>query len=99
QRGDGPCAASCACPTCGRRVPMLASPMETQLVPTLGVEIGGRTLDEQPLEQPRRALAGRDDAFADDGATPAPVVTRSGRPRWSGDAQDRLGQSPRLRAG
>ena len=94
QPGDGTFAASFACPTCGRRVAMLANPMETQLVTTLGVEIGGRTLDEQPLEQTRRALAGRDDAFVDDSAASVPVVTRSGRPRWSVDAQDRLGRVP-----
>src|SRR2546423_10777814 len=84
QPGDGTFAASFACPRCGRRVAMLANPMETQLVSTLGVEIGGRTLDEQPLEFTRGALEGRDDAFTDH---PAP---RGPRPAWSPDAQERL---------
>jgi len=34
--------------TCGRVVAMLTNPMETQLVSSLGVEIGGRTVPEQP---------------------------------------------------
>jgi hypothetical protein len=91
QPGDGTFAASFACPRCGRRVAMLANPMETQLVSTLGVEIGGRTLDEQPLELTRSAMVGRDDAFADDAA----LATRhSPRPVWSHDAEERLGRVP-----
>jgi hypothetical protein len=89
QPGDGTFTASFTCPTCGRRVAMLANPMETQLVSTLGVEIGGRTLDEQPLEFTRNALAGREDAFVD-----APPTPNAPRPRWSTDAEARLGKVP-----
>jgi len=90
QPGDGTFAASFTCPTCGRRVAMLANPMETQLVSTLGVEIGGRTLDEQPLEFTRANMQGRDDAFAED-----PERTpRSPRPVWSSDAEARLAKVP-----
>ena len=87
QPGDGTFAASFGCPRCGRRVAMLANPMETQLVSTLGVEIGGRTLDEQPLEFTRGAIAGRDDAFVEDSP-------RAPRPAWSSDAEERLGRVP-----
>jgi hypothetical protein len=87
QPGDGTFAASFACPSCGRRVAMLANPMETQLVSTLGVEIGGRTLDEEPMELTRKMVAGRDDAFTHD----APRTTR---PRWSADAEQRLARVP-----
>ena len=91
QPGDGTFAASFACPRCGRRVAMLANPMETQLVSTLGVEIGGRTLDEQPLEFTRGAVAGRDDAYVDD----APRSTHNApRPTWSRDADERLTRVP-----
>jgi len=91
QPGDGTFTASFACPRCGRRVAMLANPMETQLVSTLGVEIGGRTLDEQPLEYTRSAMAGRDDAFVED----APRSTHNApRPSWSGDAETRLAKVP-----
>jgi len=91
QPGDGTFTASFACPRCGRRVAMLANPMETQLVSTLGVEIGGRTLDEQPLEYTRSAMVGRDDAFVED----APRSTHNApRPGWSGDAETRLAKEP-----
>src|ERR1700750_1532413 len=65
QPGDGTFTASFTCPKCGRRVAMLANPMATPLGSPPGVEIGGHTLDEQPLEFTRNALAGRDDAFVD----------------------------------
>src|SRR2546430_13609360 len=48
--GDGTLAAAFKCPACGRVVALLTNPMETQLVASLGVKIGGRTIDEQPLE-------------------------------------------------
>src|SRR5437667_8872867 len=40
--GDGTLAATFKCPKCGRVVAMLTNPMETQLVASLGVELGGR---------------------------------------------------------
>ncbi len=43
---------------------MLTNPMETQLVSSLGVKIGGREVPAQPMELARTSLAGgRDDAF------------------------------------
>jgi proto-chlorophyllide reductase subunit len=48
--GDGTLAATFKCPTCGRVVAMLTNPMETQLVASLGVEIGGRTVPAEPFE-------------------------------------------------
>ena len=94
QPGDGTFAASFACPSCGRRVAMLANPMETQLVSTLGVEIGGRTLDEEPMELTRKMVSGRDDAFADE----TPLTTRDSspgaRPRWTPEAEERLARVP-----
>ena len=90
QPGDGTFAASFGCPRCGRRVAMLANPMETQLVSSLGVEIGGRTLDEQPLEFTRSSVSGRDDAFVEDTAQ----TPRAPRPAWSVDAEERLARVP-----
>jgi hypothetical protein len=88
--GDGTFAASFTCPGCGRSVALLANPMETQLVGALGVRIGGRELDEQPMEFVRRNVAGRDDAFVD-----APDGTaRTARPAWSAEAEDRLARVP-----
>jgi hypothetical protein len=68
QPGDGTFGAAFRCPACNRAVAMLANPMETQLVGALGVKIGGRTLDEQPLELVRSNVVGRDDAFIDEEA-------------------------------
>ena len=87
QPGDGTFAAAFSCPTCGRSVALLANPMETQLVGTLGVKIGGRELDAMPMEQTRSSLAGKADAFRDE----APIA---GRPRWSADATERLSHVP-----
>ncbi|MFN2399960.1 MAG: PCP reductase family protein [Gemmatimonadaceae bacterium] len=88
--GDGTFAAAFTCPTCRRKIAMLANPMETQLVGSLGVKIGGRTLDEQPMELVRSSLVGRDDAFTDSDS--AAVASR--RPGWSPEANERLARVP-----
>jgi hypothetical protein len=93
QPGDGTFAAAFSCPRCGRRIAMLANPMETQLVGALGVEIGGRTLDEEPMELVRRTLEGRPDAFAPDADGEA-AGRGPARPRWSADALERLARVP-----
>ncbi len=85
--GDGTFAAAFRCPSCGRAVALLANPMETQLVGALGVKIGGRTLDEQPLELVRSTMVGRDDALADE-------VAPRGRVRWSPESLERLERVP-----
>ena len=88
--GDGTLAAAFRCPACGRAVALLTNPMETQLVASLGVKIGGTTLPPQPLEMVRGMVAtGRDGAFEDAaGAEP-----RRG-PVWSAEAQERLTRVP-----
>jgi len=86
--GDGTLAAAFRCPQCGRVVAMLTNPMETQLVASLGVQIGGRTIPAQPLEMVRGMVAGgKEDAF-DDGKRETGNVT------WSADAQQRLTRVP-----
>jgi Proto-chlorophyllide reductase 57 kD subunit len=89
--GDGTLVAAFKCPSCGRVVALLTNPMETQLVASLGVKIGGRTIAEQPLETVRGMVAtGRKDAFAERegerGAGSGPI--------WSREAQDRLSRVP-----
>jgi hypothetical protein len=91
QPGDGTFAVAFACPTCGRRVAMLANPMETQLVNSLGVKIGGRALDPGPMELIRTGIAGRGDAFEE---RPRSEIQGPGRPVWSADAQERLRRVP-----
>jgi hypothetical protein len=88
--GDGTLAAAFRCPGCGRVVALLTNPMETQLVASLGVKIGGTTLPPQPLEMVRGMVAtGRDGAFEDVAA----AEPRRG-PAWSAEAQERLTRVP-----
>jgi hypothetical protein len=88
--GDGTLAAAFRCPRCGRVVAMLTNPMETQLVASLGVKIGGTTLPPEPLELVRGMVAtGRDDAFVE----AAPRATAPG-PAWSPEAVERLARVP-----
>jgi hypothetical protein len=90
--GDGTLAAAFRCPTCGRVVAMLTNPMETQLVASLGVKIGGRTIDAQPLETIRGTVAtGRADVFEEGGGQ---TEARAGGPSWSAEAQERLARVP-----
>ena len=91
QPGDGTFAAAFVCPSCGRRIALLANPMETQLVSSLGVRIGGSELDPAPMELTRSEAVTRDGAFLDAGVPSSP-----GHPRWSADALARLGQVPRF---
>lgn len=88
--GDGTFTAAFRCPKCDRQVAMLANPMETQLVSALGVKVGGRTIDEQPLELVRSNVVGKDDAFVDAG----PAGRRAGGPTWTPEANERLARVP-----
>jgi hypothetical protein len=98
--GDGTMAVVFGCPSCEREIALLANPMETRLVSGLGVQVGGRSVPEQPLELLRSALVTGGDAFAD-----APVVVEpsgkstdapptAGTVRWSKTARDRLQAVP-----
>ncbi|MDX1396106.1 MAG: PCP reductase family protein [Gemmatimonadota bacterium] len=89
--GDGTLAAVFRCPACNRMTAMLTNPMETQLVSSLGVKVGGRTVPEAPFEGIRGGVAsGRDDAFEDADAAPGGPV----RVTWSVEAIERLGNVP-----
>jgi hypothetical protein len=87
--GDGTRAAVFRCPSCGRHTAMLTNPMETQLVSSLGVKVGGRTVPEAPFEGIRTGIAsGREEAFHDGPPSgPARIV-------WSVDAVERLTHVP-----
>jgi hypothetical protein len=88
--GDGTLAAAFRCPACGRTVALLTNPMETQLVASLGVKIGGTTIQPQPMETVRGMVTtGRQDAFVEGGGQGA-----GSGPRWSADAQERLTRVP-----
>ncbi len=88
--GDGTFGASFTCPSCGHKVAMLANPMETRLVGALGVQIGGRTLDEQPMELTRSSMIGSEDAFDDSQKEGSTGV------RWSPESEERLVRVPKF---
>jgi hypothetical protein len=100
--GDGTMAAVFTCPACHREIAMLTNPMETQLVSSLGVKVGCRTVPGQPLELVRGSLAsGGEHAFADgdsdiDEAHDAggPDVAATLRVSWSAEAAERLARVP-----
>jgi hypothetical protein len=89
--GDGTMAAVFTCGTCSREVAMLTNPMETQLVSSLGIQVGGRTVPEQPMQLVRTSLATGGEAFVDD--APAPIAG-TGRVTWTGEAAERLQRVP-----
>ena len=61
---EGSLAVTFRCPECGFRVAMLTNPFETQMVRSLGVKVGGRTVPPEPFENLRSTMAGaRPDAF------------------------------------
>ena len=90
QPGDGTFAAAFECPRCSRRIAMLANPMETQLVESLGVKIGGTTLEPQPMEMVRGALVAREGAFVDESGGSDGRI----RPRFNDASQERLARVP-----
>ena len=45
-----------ACPSCDAKFSMVTNPGETQMVSSLGVQLGGRTVDPSPLEMTRGTL-------------------------------------------
>lgn len=98
--GDGTMAVVYGCPACGREIALLTNPMETRLVSGLGIQVGGRSVPDQPMELVRSALATGGDAFADGSSGPGPESVDSGtRPtagsvRWSEDARLRLQSVP-----
>jgi len=88
--GDGTLAVAFKCPGCGRMIALLTNPYETQLVSSLGVVIGGRTVPAQPLQTVRSTVAtGKDDAFEEEGERGA-----GSGPHWSADAEERLRRVP-----
>lgn len=90
--GDGTMAAVFTCGDCGREVAMLTNPMETQLVSSLGIRVGGRTVPEQPMELLRGTLATGGDVFVDE-VEPEPA-NRTMRVTWAAEANERLARVP-----
>lgn len=64
---DGSLTVVFGCPACKREMAMLTNAMETQMVRSLGVKVGGRQVPATPMETVRSSLAHqRPDAVQDD---------------------------------
>ena len=92
--GDGTMAAVFVCGECGREMAMLTNPMETQMVSSLGVKVGGRTVPAQPMEGVRTSLEGGREGSFEAGEADSDAAPRPGPVEWSPEAVERLGRVP-----
>tara|TARA_B100000676_G_C17715293_1_gene648473 strand:- start:267 stop:695 length:429 start_codon:yes stop_codon:yes gene_type:complete len=93
--GDGTLAAVFECGSCDREVAMLTNPMETQLVSSMGVKIGGREVPAQPMELARTSMEGGSEDVFD--PTDEPVQDQTAHPlrvTWTSEAVGRLDNVP-----
>lgn len=79
--GESSVAISFICQRCGSSVAMLTNPMETQLVRSLGVHVGGRDVPYKPMEVIKDSLAAKEDVSKDT------LI-------WDKDAENRLNNIP-----
>lgn len=83
------------CPSCGAKFSMVTNPGETQMVSSLGVQLGGRTAAVQPFEMTRGTLkeeaqagAGQMAAYLNEkiqGGQPAPAGVTASSPAKAGE--------------
>ena len=74
---------------------MLTNPMETQLVSSMGVKIGGREVPAQPMELARTSMEGGSEDVFD--PTDEPVQDQTAHPlrvTWTSEAVGRLDNVP-----
>jgi hypothetical protein len=63
--GEGSLGVFFGCPSCGAKFSMVTNPGETQMVSSLGVQLGGRAAAAEPFEMTRGTL--KDEALAGSG--------------------------------
>ena len=63
--GEGTLGVFFGCPSCNAKFSMVTNPGETQMVSSLGVKLGGRTVEAEPFEMTRGTL--KDEAAASPG--------------------------------
>jgi hypothetical protein len=88
ERGPGSLALVYACGTCGNRIAMVTNPGETQMVNSLGVQIGHDALAPEtagPMSTLRGAIAGG-----------TGMAAAGDEPVWSEAAERRLAAAPRF---
>lgn len=67
-----------ACGTCGREIAMLTNSMETQMVHSLGVKIGGAKQEAAPMETISSSLVGYQGATEEEAGTESTEEKASG---------------------
>lgn len=93
--GDGTLAAVFKCGSCSQEVAMLTNPMETQLVSSMGVKIGGREVPAQPMELSRTSMeGGKEDVFDQSEVVSTDSQSHSLRVTWTSEAVGRLDNVP-----
>ena len=69
-----------SCPKCGRQTALLTNAMETQMVRSLGVEIGGRSTAPEPMGLVRRSLLQAEGTAPHASGIPDPAPAASASP-------------------
>ncbi len=89
------------CPACHRDIAMLTNKMETQMVRSLGVKIGGQMGEAQPMEMLRASLTGQKaEANPTSGSrcpftgVVAAAYETSDTPAWTAEAEERIAAIP-----
>ncbi len=87
------------CMICGHAVAMLTNQMETQMVRSLGVKIGGRSEEPAPMEMLHSKLSTEAPSQSSGSKCPftgvvAAAYERSAGPRWSERAERRIQAVP-----
>ena len=108
---EGSLAVTFRCPQCDQQIQMITNQGETQLVQSLGIEIGGRTVPQEPMEMVRTHLAtgsgiaGAEidmskcpftQAIADEAEKDAAAPTQEVVITWTASAEARLQRLPDL---
>ena len=93
--GEGTLGVFFGCPSCNAKFSMVTNPGETQMVSSLGVQLGGRTVAAEPFEMTRGTLkdealagAGQMGAYLNEkiqGGHPVAATTSSGSPAKAGE--------------
>ena len=93
--GDGTLQVVFVCGSCNQEVAMLTNPMETQLVSSMGVKIGGREVPAQPMELSRTSMeGGKEDVFDQPEIVSTDSQGHSLRVTWTSEAVGRLDNVP-----
>ncbi|MGH8103161.1 MAG: PCP reductase family protein [bacterium] len=97
---DGSLAVLYHCDHCGYEIAMLTNAFETQMVKSLGVKVGGRTVPSAPMENVRDSLNTAVSDTESPGGCPFPAMIpdtqHAAAIDWSPDAQTRLDRIPEM---